>query len=452
MAYTLNPEDKYLTPKPSVRTRSRDQDIEVSSLERSHNESTVRSKTFPETRLSCDSPIRPVTVIRATSCISTSDRHSSYSEPPVRRKPFWASLGRLRQVRSAGTDRRIEELYQGCPSEPGTETGTSCSRSADSFEFSKGLNSARTISRISRVTPNSNGAPKEHSAPFVEQKIANSSLCPDPASLTHLETVEDKGHGAMPLNELSKQVRDLCREQTPVRPDDSSQTPGGRVNDLETSTLNLYEPISLAHYEAQEQKPWRTQLGDEYPDQPGALSSIELGDQFDLSSSTTCDLERQLSVSDSSYSSSDIFSPSSSSATAYSNCMSPFHLSQPETPTTGEFEEYSLGFSLGKITTSLLPTCEEDDAGLQDLPSGRAQSNTAHLNISGFQGYTQPKEEYGSALTLRNLSPKSSRGEPSLDQKSGQNLVESWNDGVEDRIAAMDDLLDDLSYLGGMIA
>ena len=169
------------------------------------------------------------------------------------------------------------------------------------------------------------------------------------------------------------------------------------------------------------------------------------------SDSAACKLYRS---SSSAYTMNDVFSPTLSTASAYTGPMSPYHLSQPGTPFINDFGE---GY-LGPTHKDMWPDAEE---GLLpfDRPHNRSSQSEhcdANLNQGGFQGYSLPAEEQASSLTLHKLPARASKtsggGDASFEQKSGQHLVESWNDGSEHRMTAMEELFEDLGYLGGMIA
>ena len=132
-----------------------------------------------------------------------------------------------------------------------------------------------------------------------------------------------------------------------------------------------------------------------------------------------------------SYAPSSCFSPSMES-TVFSGS----HLSQPETPIMSDFGEEFLGtfetfeLSFGKDNADTTPRGDK-------------------LNV-----YSLPAVEYASALTLPNAASAASKAtcsDPSFGPKSGNQLVESWNDGSEHRKSALDDLFDDLSYLKAVI-
>ena len=136
---------------------------------------------------------------------------------------------------------------------------------------------------------------------------------------------------------------------------------------------------------------------------------------------------------------SGIFSAISTTTTGQTGYMTPSYCSQPLTPTASEFGV--LAISNHQIDLSVLEEADEH--------------STYHEN-GGFEGYSLPENEHASALTLRNLtnatSRSSLRNSSSPQEKSGTKFVERWIDGSENNKTALQELVDDLGYLGTMIA
>ena len=156
----------------------------------------------------------------------------------------------------------------------------------------------------------------------------------------------------------------------------------------------------------------------------------------------------------------EIFSPGLAASTIQTDAMSPCHLSQPISPLRSDFGEalsdlrndhhsqtcsMNLAGDFDKLY--LHPTCE---------PSSITQP-TPQRSSGGFEGYSLREEEQSSVLTLRNLpasTSKSPSGESPFSHQGSQDLVHSWNDGSEhrlDNMTALDELVEDLGYLGEMI-
>lgn len=149
----------------------------------------------------------------------------------------------------------------------------------------------------------------------------------------------------------------------------------------------------------------------------------------------------------SSYTTNNIFSPGLASSSVYTGGMSPFHLSQPDTPSISDFGEDALGGRLSSDTNycDLLETQGPWDTSTSSL-SARA--------YAGFQEYSLSETDQASVLTVRketndNLE-SSGFGNP-YGQHGSKDLVHSWNDGSEHRMTALEELVDDLGYLGELI-
>lgn len=149
----------------------------------------------------------------------------------------------------------------------------------------------------------------------------------------------------------------------------------------------------------------------------------------------------------SSYTTNNIFSPGLASSSVYTGGMSPFHLSQPGTPTISDFGEDALGGG------------QSSDTNYCDIPETQGPWDTSTSVLStrayaGFQEYSLSETDQASVLTVckdPNDSLESSRFGKSYGQHGGKDLVHSWNDGSEHRMTALEELVDDLGYLGELI-
>ena len=124
--------------------------------------------------------------------------------------------------------------------------------------------------------------------------------------------------------------------------------------------------------------------------------------------------------------------------------MSPVHLSQPDTPTISEFGEGLLEVRHNRI-----------NSGADIIPEDFQNLSSHHSQSEGFAGYSLAEAEHASMLTIRNLPDVKSRsnGEESpYETRNGKDMVQSWNDGSEHRVSAMDEFMSDMGYLGQMIA
>ena len=154
----------------------------------------------------------------------------------------------------------------------------------------------------------------------------------------------------------------------------------------------------------------------------------------------------------SSYTTNKLFSPGLAASTLQTDGMSPYHLSQPDTPSISEFGGEFLG-------THVAPTSDTHVAsGVREPKELRFDSSTSLHNTKflhpGIQGYSLAKAEQASELTHQKLSTTTSEpqgGGPPFGSPGSKDLVHSWNDGSEHRITALEELIDDLGYLGELI-
>ena len=169
------------------------------------------------------------------------------------------------------------------------------------------------------------------------------------------------------------------------------------------------------------------------------------------------------SYATSSYAASEDQSPYFDSNTTHSNPMSPLHLSQPETPVMSEFGDEH--FSIRRSSISLAQLAISDSHDLDQSPPrppSRAappppasKPATAYSTLGGFQGYSIPDSDHTSVLTIRKLPSTTFKPADTTSnfgqQGNKKELVESWNDGSEQRMSALSELVEDLGYLGTVI-
>lgn len=149
----------------------------------------------------------------------------------------------------------------------------------------------------------------------------------------------------------------------------------------------------------------------------------------------------------SSYTTNNIFSPGLAPSSVYTGGMSPFHLSQPGTPSISDFGEDALGGGLSSDTNYC------DLLGTQG-PWDTSTSGLSTRAYAGFQEYRLSETDQASVLTVckdpnASLEPRGF-GSP-YGQHGSKELVHSWNDGSEHRMTALEELVDDLGYLGELI-
>lgn len=158
--------------------------------------------------------------------------------------------------------------------------------------------------------------------------------------------------------------------------------------------------------------------------------------------------------SSSQYTMNDLFSPSLSTASAFTGPMSPYHLSQPGTPLVNDFGDDYAGAHDSEMWSSPMRGVEEGDLLPAKPHVGPVPpvSHAANHDDGVFKGYSLPAEEQTSRLKLHEPSKQAFSARSPLEHKNGKQLVESWNDGSAQRTTGMTELLEDLGYLRGMIA
>ena len=168
-----------------------------------------------------------------------------------------------------------------------------------------------------------------------------------------------------------------------------------------------------------------------------------------------------------SYATSANFSPCLASNTTPGGPMSPCHLSQPETPVMSDFgDEFLPPVRDSESPAQMRRSSGSDLDLLLARPSSRlvlphppqpqaGPTQKPHSVAGGFQGYSLPDHDQASVHTIRKIPSiplkKTDGASPLSHQASRHNLVHSWNDGSEDRVTALGELVDDLGYLGEMI-
>ena len=165
-----------------------------------------------------------------------------------------------------------------------------------------------------------------------------------------------------------------------------------------------------------------------------------------------------LSCAESSYGTDDNFSPNLASNSSQSGPISPMQLSQPETPNFSDFDDDAASWiggsdSLDIDVTKMKPPSRAPPPPPPSQTPVFSNPFRIHPPLSGFQGYSLPQGEQGSMHTIRKPSSMTSvrADHPLQHQSSSEDLVHSWNDGSEHRITALEELVDDLGYLGAFI-
>ena len=155
---------------------------------------------------------------------------------------------------------------------------------------------------------------------------------------------------------------------------------------------------------------------------------------------------------------SNLFSPALSTSSGHLGSMSPCHLPQPETPSLPDFANFLLEpiEILGSPSEAYdTPYDHHSPAEFNDTPT-----HGFYINESGFGNRCESFEEHGpisitdnsSTLTLTKLSSKTPMDDGSIGRKSGKSLVDRWDDGVSEQPkTALQELFDDLGYLARII-
>lgn len=133
--------------------------------------------------------------------------------------------------------------------------------------------------------------------------------------------------------------------------------------------------------------------------------------------------------------------------------LSPHYLSQPESPSVRDFEE---AWESGYADPPSYLGSNRGNSPLADLLPNSSPFELLEISHSPnngggrFKGYSLPEPEHASDLTLR--KPASVMFSPKQELSSNDHLVQSWNDGMtHGPITALDELVDELGYLGKMI-
>ncbi|KAL8951741.1 MAG: hypothetical protein Q9222_002291 [Ikaeria aurantiellina] len=134
--------------------------------------------------------------------------------------------------------------------------------------------------------------------------------------------------------------------------------------------------------------------------------------------------------------------------------LSPSYSSLPDSPSVRDFdagwESESQTHAAAGRNSSRKGSLDDDDAG--DGTNLGFLQRPRQLN-PGFQSYNLPETEQGSTATLR--KPQNEPFVPIRDTSASINVqqsVSTWNDGSNHRhLTALDELIDDLGYLGHMI-
>lgn len=156
---------------------------------------------------------------------------------------------------------------------------------------------------------------------------------------------------------------------------------------------------------------------------------------------------------------SEYFSPCLASNTTASGQTSPIHLAQPDTPDLLDFNDEEIRWKRDsdpdpqEIYYIKLDDAQNHASSPSTDPIPRLNDNQDHKpHIPGFQGYSLPRHDQGSTATIKKLpsldlmAPKKVAHRPSM-----QHLVQSWDDGAEQRMENLSTMMAEMAYLGDLI-
>lgn len=134
--------------------------------------------------------------------------------------------------------------------------------------------------------------------------------------------------------------------------------------------------------------------------------------------------------------------------------LSPYQLSQLDSPSVRDFEAET------DITGQSTSGTRDHSFDSFSKPAQTEEQDTWELHetprvfAGGFQGYSLPEDEHASATTLRKhpstiFSPASH--ETTSNNQNTNELIQSWNDGSHHPMSALQELVEDLGYLGQVI-
>lgn len=187
-------------------------------------------------------------------------------------------------------------------------------------------------------------------------------------------------------------------------------------------------------------------------DHPEPLDNVASPEDLDKGQCLHHDeLRRKQSPTDSislSYRTSENFSPGLVPISNTTDVMSHHRLSQPETPSTsangGDFVD-----ALTSLKSQMHGIQVRDDEEV--IPDMQEMENNPAATLydaayHGFSGYNLPQPDQESTRTLKRLPSN-----PFMDSRTKHDQVHSWNDGSEDRMTALETLVNELGYLGELI-
>ena len=488
--YTMDPQAKYVSPVPSVRRKAKVPFLETSEI-------SVPSVTKPSPLLT----VRSLHAMSSTAPNSESllesapaepfPKYTSASLPAPEHIPVVAAFQRLRGTKSAdriellGLRHRNQSLLKSKVRNVLTESlsGLGRSNGHTSGSGAKPVISNKSPLRHTVRTQSVEDGTRvgAHSANNIGLVISGMKAQVRSASgvFSPVEIFSTKGSG---------DNSGVSEHELPAVPDSPYYTPLEQLREnksffeenatdrwnscLSAIAMDCPDPVSDDQCSIHPVFRHAPDLLDVRP-LPTHRTSLELRNNSFLPSETSflddnsdyeaCNQEKSIASSEDIH---EIFSPYLAASTVQTDTMSPYRLSQSISPLRSDFGEALLDLrDEQNLETSLKNTHEGfEKFRLPPLFEEFSRSQqTSYRSSSGFEGYSLPEEEQSSVLTLRNL-PSSRLDDPSRDlpfsRQGSKDLVRSWNDGSEHRIngsqhrnnmTALDELVEDLGYLGEMI-
>lgn len=463
--FTLDPKDKYLPPgvrrattTSAVHARKARLPATTRPIARASRDGSIRAEGAPQTSkkiktvltLERQRSLRSIFHRMRQTRSAPSNTESSLAWP----RKIFSRAGQPTKQGTSDSVREVAKLPNGSPSLPATRMGA---------EFELPIQSRSTAGSTDRVPTalmvNLTG-PKQHVHPLEQLTSSDHSQSalpnereqglkdkPATSSIRNSETSFLSSYYT-PLEQLGDNPRNLTMSPADQRNDTPLSDHLGRLNLAPDAGKTSTDPTKMPLKE-------QTTISN-------AVPSREMPDLLELGIRSP---KYGYAESLASYATSANFSPCFASSTTHSGPMSPCNLS-PETPVTSEFgddflpplrESESLT-QMGRTTSGNLKLVTANPPSKVASPAPRPQEcdvQNPHATLGGFQGYSLPDHDHASALTIRKLPSitfkKTDCASPVAQQSSQQDLVHSWNDGSEHRMTALEELVDDLGYLGEVI-
>ena len=409
-SFTLNPEDKYLKPRPPAQDIPRkDKVFTLPEESLIHEDDRDRKEPAIFDILDADRLVESLNALVPRYGYDFAPQNSlglqPRSEPISRQSQTSPDLGELRHVRSAG----MATFGHGKNGRHSTRNGylgdslNNCLSLVSLTDFSQPmLLSPPALSACHHIRPaieSPSDVLESHNYLSKDLLQFEDFLLPPKGNLDPLSMTLDDWDGTDPMNYQ----------------DPNAHGHGLLIKEDHTTTINLdrmnFELPSRVrepHNESGEVPPMYTDNDNMNDTRWHNFSSVY-----------------------SSVRSSQLISPSLTCSTAWTGYISPVHLGQPITPKIQDFEEPNL--------ESKTPSGSSQPSGLSH-EDHQARSGTEFPGACRFSGYSLREADYASVLTQPPSAASAFR------QGIGHERMEFSNDG-----APFEDILHDLSYLGGVI-